>query len=306
MKAEEQNRSENVCPELEAFLDHIRLERGLSANTAVGYRRDIAKFVQFLREGNKTATSAELEDGQKYIAKIRARGLKNSSIARNVSSLRSFYNYLAMAAIIEANPMALLPTPRNLRPLPNSLSVEDVQRLIESADVSTPSGARDRALWETMYGSGLRVSEVVDLEFGDLDAENGWLLVRGKGSKERWVPLSQPARDWLERYIKDVRPLFGGKRLSTRKIFLNARGGPLTRQGVWHLLKRYAARISPPVRISPHGLRHSCATHLLEGGADLRTVQEFLGHVDISTTQIYTHVDRSYLKEVHRSFHPRG
>lgn len=306
MTADVQYETENICPELEAFLDHIRLERGLSANTATGYRQDIAKFVQFLRHQDKSVTSANLDDGRQYIAEIRQTGLKDASVARHISSLRSFYNYLALAAIVETNPMALLRTPRNLRPLPHSLSVEDVERLIESADVTTPLGVRDRALWETMYGSGLRVSEVVNLEFGDLDGENGWLLVRGKGSKERWVPLSQQAGQWLERYIKEVRPRLVGRQLAGRKIFLNAKGKPLTRQGVWHLLKHYAARLSPPLRISPHGLRHSCATHLLEGGADLRTVQEFLGHADISTTQIYTHVDRSYLKEVHRSFHPRG
>lgn len=294
------------CPELEAFWDHLRLERGLSANTCIAYRNDLSKFIVFMRARNAEITGAELADGIQYVAEIKQTGLKDSSIARHISSLRSFYNYLNMSAVIERNPMTLLRTPRKLRPLPHSLSVEEVTRLIEAADVGTPLGVRDRALWETMYGSGLRVSEAIGLEFGDLDAENGWLLVRGKGSKERWVPLSQPAQDWTGKYLREVRPLLENNRAKTRKIFLNAKGRPLTRQGVWHLLKQYAARISPPVKISPHGLRHSCATHLLEGGADLRTVQEFLGHADITTTQIYTHVDRNYLKEVHRSFHPRG
>lgn len=306
MVADEEPTVLQEFPELEAFLDHVRLERGLSDNTAKAYRRDAVEFIAFLRRRDREIIAARLDDGQQYIAEIRRRGLRDSSVARHVSSLRSFYNFLNMAAIVEINPMTLLRTPRAIRPLPHSLSVADVTRLIESANVRTPLGIRDRALWETMYGSALRVSEAVDLEFGDLDIENGWLLVHGKGSKERWVPLSRPTQDWLNRYLSDVRPLLAGNHSQNRKVFLNAKGGPLTRQGVWHLLKQYAARLSPSIQISPHGLRHSCATHLLEGGADLRTVQEFLGHADITTTQIYTQVDRSYLKEVHRSFHPRG
>ncbi len=306
MTLELQSQIERECPELASFLDHIRLERGLSANTSLGYRRDLSGFMEFLRKKGKEVFTADIEDGQKYIAVMRAKGLKDSSIARHISSLKSFYNYLTLASIIDVSPMALLRTPRSMRPLPHSLSVEDVTRLIESADTEKPLGIRDRALWETLYGSALRVSEDVDLEFGDIDGENGWLLIRGKGSKERWVPLNRPAQEWLEKYTEEVRPILTGRGKQTHKVFLNARGKALTRQGIWHLLKQYAIRLSPPIKISPHGLRHSCATHLLEGGADLRSVQELLGHSDISTTQIYTQVDRSYLKEVHRSFHPRG
>ena len=306
MITEKQECGESTCPELDAFMNHIHLERGLSDNTGTGYRQDLHKFIRFLKKHNTTIIEARIEVGREYVAEIRRSGLKNSSVARHISSLRSFYNFLAISGIIEINPMALLRLPRSFRPLPHSLSAEDVKRLIESADVSTPLGIRDRALWEIMYGSGLRVSEAITMEFGDMNGEEGWLLIRGKGEKERWVPLSRPGCKWTQKYLREVRLLLTGNQNKTRKIFLNARGRPLTRQGVWHLLKQYAARLSPPVQISPHGLRHSCATHLLEGGADLRTVQEFLGHSDISTTQIYTHVDRSYLKEVHRSFHPRG
>ncbi len=295
-----------ISPELDAFLDHIRLERGLAANTEMSYRRDLAKFIRNLNQEHRDVTQVDIEDARHFIADLQARGLKNSSIARHVSSLRSFYNFLHNAGIIKKNPLALLQTPRTVRPLPHSLSVEDVTRLIESPDTNTPLGIRDRAMWEVMYGSGLRVSEAVALEFGDVDRDENWLLIRGKGSKERWVPLSKPAKRWLDRYLREVRPLLVRQPSSTRAIFVNARGKPLTRQGIWHLLKRYSSRLSPPIDISPHGLRHSCATHLLEGGADLRTVQEFLGHTDISTTQIYTHVDRHYLQEVHRTFHPRG
>ncbi len=299
-------------PELEAFLDHIRLERGLSENTCDGYRRDVSDFLTFLGAQGKSAPQATLQDGQGHASLLRRRGLKASSATRHISALRSFYNYLTISAIVDANPMALLLSPKTVRPLPHVLSAEDVERLIEAPDLNDLLGMRDRALWETMYSSGLRVSEAVGLEFGDLDLENGWILVRGKGSKERWAPLGQAAKNWLEKYLKECRPLLApphpGATVShnPRCIFVNARGKPLTRQGVWHLLKNYAARISPPLDVHPHTLRHSCATHLLEGGADLRTVQEFLGHADISTTQIYTHVDRHYLKEVHRTFHPRG
>lgn len=306
MIIKEEISEETGYPELAAFLDHLQLERGLSINTVISYRRDLVKFLDFARKNHITITEALLDTGREYISAIRKSGLKNSSIARHISSLRSLYNYLASSGIMEANPMILLRLPRQVRPLPYSLSVEDVKRLIESTDLNTPLGVRDRALWELMYGSGLRVSEVVELAFGDFDGEESWLLIRGKGDKERWVPVSRPGREWTRAYIKEVRPLLTGNRKGTNRIFVNARGKPLTRQGVWHLLKQYASRLSPPIQISPHGLRHSCATHLLEGGADLRTVQEFLGHTDISTTQIYTHVDRSYLKEVHRSFHPRG
>jgi integrase/recombinase XerD len=295
-----------ICPELEAFLYHIKMERGLSDNTELSYRRDLTRFINFLNKRDKVVPSAVLDDAREYIADIRKQGLKDASIARHISSLRSFYNYLALESILPTNPMILLRTPRRFRPLPHSLTAADVKRLIESSDVNTPLGIRDRALWETMYGSGLRVSEAIGLEFGDLDLDEGWILVRGKGQKERWVPLSRQAREWTLHYLNEIRPLLAGVSSTIRNIFLNARGKSLTRQGVWHLLKQYAARISPPITISPHGLRHSCATHLLEGGADLRTVQEFLGHSDITTTQIYTDVDRHYLKEVHRSFHPRG
>lgn len=298
--------NETTSPELEAFLGHIQLERGLSKHTYSGYKQDLSKFIAFLALHNKGVTSASVEDGRRFIGEIRSQGLKDSSVARKISSLKSFYNYLTISAIVDSNPMTLLRTPRILRPLPRSLSVEEVARLIEAPDVSGPLGIRDRALWETIYAGGLRVSEALGLEFGDLDAENGWILVRGKGSKERWVPIGKSAGEWLSKYLKDARPLLIKGRTIIRKLFLNARGKPLTRQGIWHLLRGYASRLTPPLNLSPHVLRHCCATHLLEGGADLRTVQEFLGHSDISTTQIYTHVDRSYLKEVHRSFHPRG
>jgi integrase/recombinase XerD len=303
-----------ACAELDAFLDHLRLERGLSENTCDSYRRDISGYALFLQARGRGIAQATLEDGQGYSARLRLKGLKASSAARHISALRSFYNYLTIAAIVDVNPMTLLAGPKVSRPLPHVLSAHDVGRLIESPDVTDSLGLRDRALWETMYSAGLRVSEAVGLEFGDLDLENDWILVRGKGAKERWAPLGQAAHRWIEKYLKDIRPLLAGRHrykgevtaAPTRHIFVNSRGRPLTRQGVWHLLKGYAARLVPPLNVHPHTLRHSCATHLLEGGADLRTVQEFLGHADISTTQIYTHVDRQYLKEVHRTFHPRG
>lgn len=305
MSAEE-SKSPFSCPELEAFIDHLQMERGLSPNTCDSYRRDLEDFVGYLQARGRQAPQATLEDGQQYTGLMRRRGLRTSSAARKISALRSFYNYLNMAAIIPANPMALLTGPHLTRPLPHILSVEDVSRLIEAPDVSDPSGLRDRAMMEVMYASGLRVSEAAGIEFGDLDMEESWILIRGKGSKERWVPLGESAAHWVNRYLKEARPLLCGRNRGCRTVFLNRRGNPLSRQGIWFVIKGYAANLIPPLQVHPHTLRHCCATHLLEGGADLRTVQEFLGHADISTTQIYTHIDRNYLKQIHRSFHPRG
>jgi integrase/recombinase XerD len=300
------NTDEHRYPELEAFLDHLRMERGLSLNTCVSYRRDLLDFLGYLSTQDKMATAATLLDGKQYAGSLRRRGLKSSSAARRISALRSFYNYLTFAAIISENPMALLSGPKIVRPLPRILSVEDVSRLIESPDTSCEGGLRDRAMMEILYASGLRVSEAAGMEFGDLDLGEGWVLIRGKGSKERWAPMGESAAHWINRYLKEARPLLCKRNHSCRTVFLNARGKPLTRQGIWHVIKGYASSLSPPLLVHPHTLRHCCATHLLEGGADLRTVQEFLGHADISTTQIYTHTDRSYLREIHRSFHPRG
>jgi integrase/recombinase XerD len=294
------------CPELEAFMDHLRLERGLSLNTCTSYRKDIENFLAFLSRTGVTLSGASIAEGQRYGAELRRKGLKDSSIARHISALRSFYNFLMGSAVLQNNPMALLQTPHIRRPLPHVLTATDVVRLLEAPDTSDTLGIRDRAMWELMYSSALRVSEVTGLKFGDLDLEDGWALIRGKGSKERWVPVGESARDWVKKYLREARPQLIRTAKNVQWIFLNSRGKPLTRQGVWQLLKSYAARLSPPLNLHPHTLRHCCATHLLEGGADLRTVQEFLGHADISTTQIYTQVDRNYLREVHRSFHPRG
>ncbi len=294
------------CPELEAFMDHLRLERGLSHNTCASYRKDIENYLNFLSRIGGTLHQASIAEGQRYSAELRRKGLKDSSIARHISALRSFYNFLIGAAVLQNNPMALLKTPHIRRPLPHVLTPADVVRLLEAPNTNEILGIRDRAMWELMYSSALRVSEITGLKFGDLDLENGWALIRGKGSKERWVPVGESARDWVKKYLREARPQLIRTAKNMPAIFLNSRGKPLTRQGVWHLLKSYAARLSPPLDIHPHTLRHCCATHLLEGGADLRTVQEFLGHADISTTQIYTQVDRNYLREVHRSFHPRG
>lgn len=295
-----------ACPELEAFMDHLRLERGLSLNTCISYRKDIENFLAFLSRTGGTLIQASIEDGQKYGAELRHKGLKDSSIARHVSALRSFYNFLMGSAVLQSNPMELLQTPHIRRPLPRVLTVSDVIRLLEAPDTNEILGIRDRAMWELMYSSALRVSEVTGLKFGDLDLEDGWALIHGKGSKERWVPVGESARNWVKKYLREARPKLIRTAKQMQVIFLNSRGKPLTRQGVWQLLKSYAVHLTPPLNIHPHTLRHCCATHLLEGGADLRTVQEFLGHADISTTQIYTQVDRNYLREVHRSFHPRG
>lgn len=305
MEVDTQN--EVFCsPELEAFLDHMRLERGLASNTCDSYRLDVTDFLRFLQQNDRSVFSATLDDGQQYTVRLSQRGLRSSSLARRVSALRSFYNYLTLAAIVPDNPLTLLTAPKIHRSLPHVLSVEDTARLIEAPDPTTPSGLRDRALWELMYASGLRVSEAAGAEFGDLDLDEGGMFIRGKGDRERWAPVGQSARTWVDRYVREARPLLADPGRPVKKIFLNERGRSLTRQGIWYLLKRYAAQLVPPLDVHPHTLRHCCATHLMEGGADLRTVQEFLGHADISTTQIYTQIDRNYLKDVHRTYHPRG
>jgi integrase/recombinase XerD len=239
------------------------------------------------------------------VYRLKDSGLAPSSIRRALSSLRSYFAFLLDEGVVDSDPSERLESPRMWRRLPGALSVEEVQALLEAPDQGHPHFWRDRAILEVLYATGMRVSELVDLKVGDLDLDQGVCSVFGKGSKERLVPMGAPARMTLERYLREVRP-----RLDTGKgggrVFLNHRGRPLSRMAVWNLVKANAERAGIRGRVSPHTLRHSFATHLLEGGADLAAVQELLGHADISTTQVYTHVDREYLREVHRTFHPRG
>jgi len=291
---------------MESFLDYLTFERGLSERTLSAYQKDLGKLLEFLERRGKVGPGAiDAMDLREFVYQLKDSGLAPSTIRRAISSLRSYFGFLLEEGVLEADPSERLEAPRAGRELPDVLSVEEVQRMLEIPDPDHPMFWRDRSILEVLYATGVRVSEVVGLRLVSLDLEDGFCTVFGKGSKERMVPLGVPACRALERYLREVRPrLDRGK--GRGAVFLSHRGNPLSRMAIWNLVKKAASEAGIPGRVSPHTLRHTFATHLLEGGADLAAVQELLGHADISTTQIYTHVDREYLREVHRTFHPRA
>jgi integrase/recombinase XerD len=291
---------------IERFLDHLRFERGVSERTLDAYQHDVVRMAGFLAaRGTADPGAAAAADLRRLVLQLKDIGLAASTIARNISAIRTYFGFLIAEDLVTRDPSEKLQSPRGIRGLPDVLSIAEIERLLEAPDLAHPLAWRDRALLEFMYGSGVRVSEAVTLPVRNLLLEEEVALVQGKGAKERVVPVGRRALGALSLYLREVRPRLD-RRQSEGRVFLNARGRPLTRMGVWKILRRHVdgAGIERPV--SPHTLRHSFATHLLEGGADLMAVQEMLGHADISTTQIYTHVDRRYLSEVHRSFHPRA
>jgi integrase/recombinase XerD len=291
---------------LELFSDFLRFERGLSDRTVRAYERDVYRLIKSLREGG-VAEPAEVDVGhlREHVQALSRRGLARSSIRRARSSVRSYFGFLLQEGVIDEDPSVRLDAPRATRSLPDVLSVEEVVRVLEAPEPDHPLCWRDRAVLEFHYASGVRVSELADLRLGALDLELGLCTVFGKGSKERVVPVGSAARVAMRRYLRDLRPKLD-RRGDTDAVFLTWRGRPLSRMTVWTIVRDNARRAGIDKRVSPHTLRHSCATHLLEGGADLAVVQELLGHADIATTQIYMHVDREYLREVHRTYHPRG
>ena len=294
-----------LAERLDRFLGYLRVERGLSENSLEAYSRDIARFLNSLGEEKTRPTDISSEDVLKYVMAI-SRYMAPRSVARNLSAIKTFFRFLASEGEISANPARLVDSPRIPRTLPDTMTVAEVERLLENVAPTSPLGLRDRAMLELMYGTGVRVSELVSLKLLDIYLEAGFVRVFGKGSKERLVPFGGKAEKALRDYLREGRPkIFSQKRTDSPYLFLNARGRPLTRQGFWKILKRYAARAGLSKRITPHSLRHSFASHLLEGGADLRSVQAMLGHADISTTQIYTHVTRERLRQVHEACHPR-
>jgi len=287
-------------------MDYLSFERGLSDRTLSAYQRDLEKLLAFLEEqGRGDPGEISPQDLRDYVFHLKDSGLAPSSIRRMLSSLRGYFAFLLEEGVLEADPSERIQSPRTGRKLPDVLSVEDVQKILEAPSPDHPLFWRDRSILEVLYATGMRVSELVDLRIGNLDLEEGICSVFGKGSKERLVPLGGPACRALDRYLREIRPWLDLGRGEGR-VFLNQRGRPLTRGAIWGFVKKYTSRAGVTGTVSPHTFRHSFATHLLEGGADLAAVQELLGHADISTTQIYTHVDREYLKEVHRTFHPRG
>ncbi len=291
---------------LRPFLDHLSLERGLSPRTLDAYGRDVGRLIAYLREqGVERPGAASAAHLREYIYTLKDQGLAPTSIRRNISAIRTYFAFLLAEGHVVADPSERLEPPRVWRRLPGVLSRQEVERLLEAPDPADPLYWRDRALLEFAYASGVRVSELITLKVRDVSIEEGFATVFGKGAKERLVPIGRSAVRALDVYLREIRPRLetgGGKGV----VFLNARGRPLTRMGVWKILRKHVERAGISKRVTPHTLRHSFATHLLEGGADLAAVQEMLGHADISTTQIYTHIDREYLRDVHRKFHPRG
>ena len=291
---------------LPRFADFIALEQGLSRRTQEAYRRDLERFAQYAgTRGASAPLDVTARMLREYVYHLKDLGLSPSSIRRNVSAVRSYFRFLTGDGVVVRDPSERLETPKRWRTLPEVLTVEEVQKLLASPTLDDPLVFRDRALLELAYGAGLRVSEWITLGVRDLMLDEGLVRVFGKGSKERLVPIGRSAIGAAAIYLRELRPKLE-KGEGKGMLFLNARGRPLTRMGAWKILRGYVERAGITRHVSPHTLRHSFATHLLEGGADLRAVQEMLGHVDIATTQIYTHVDREYLRKVHRDYHPRG
>ena len=290
---------------LHGFGDYLALEQGASPLTREAYRRDLARFATYARvkraAGPHEATPRLL---RQYVYHLKDLGLAPASIRRNISAVRTYFRFLLGEGLVVSDPSDRLDTPRRWLTLPEVLTVAEVERILAAVTLDEPFAFRDRALLELAYGAGLRVSEWITLGVRDVLLEDALVRVLGKGGKERLVPLGRSAVAAAAVYLRELRPRL--ERGSGRGVLLlNARGAPLTRMGAWKLLRKYVNKAGIAKRVTPHTLRHTFATHLLEGGADLRAVQEMLGHADISTTQIYTHVDREYLRTVHRQFHPR-
>ncbi len=289
----------------EQFQDYLGFERGLSERTVSSYTRDLTRWVTFLdQRGVGDPAQVTATHLREWVFALRDAGLAASSIRRAQSAVRTYFAFLLSEGVVEVDPTERLESPKVGRRLPDFLTHREVERLLEAPDPSRPLYWRDKAILELLYASGVRVSELVELALSNVDPDEGFITVFGKGSKERLVPVGGPALRAVGRYLREVRPEL--IREPTDRIFLNARGRPLSRMAVWSLVKASAQRAGIVKKVSPHTLRHTFATHLLEGGADLAAVQQLLGHADISTTQIYTHVDREYLREVHRKYHPRA
>ena len=288
---------------LERFLDSLLLERGLSPRTVSAYGSDLKRFRLDLEKRGIGPVGASQQDIADHLRTLRKRGLAPRSIARALVSVRGFFDHLVDSGDREDNPSANLSAPRLWRKLPSVLSETEVEAILEAPNTSTPLGLRDRAMLEALYATGMRVSELVELELAQLRLELGFVVVRGKGDKERVVPFGDNAEVWLGRYLREARPrLHKGRH---ERVFVNSRGGPLSRQGFWKRLRGYGNACGIE-KVSPHVMRHSFATHLLENGADLRSVQMMLGHADVSTTQIYTHIHATRLRGLYDRFHPRS
>ena len=292
-------------PDLDMFLEHLVVERGLRQNSLEAYHRDLVRYVTYLGERGRRATALDRAEVSRYLLSLREAGLSPRSVARHLSAIRQFHRFLVRAGRTTEDPTAHLEAPRPWQRLPGVLSTEEVDRLLAARDGATPRNLRNRAMLELMYASGLRVSELVGLRLADVDFSLGIVRVTGKGDKERLVPVGETAVTSLRAYLRDGRPRLEKGRPS-EYLFLGQHGRGLTRQMFWQLIKRAALAAGITTAVTPHTLRHSFATHLLERGADLRSVQLMLGHADIGTTQIYTHLSRGHLKAIYDKFHPRA
>lgn len=291
---------------LQDYLNYLSVERGLSENTLESYRRDLLQYFSYLKE-KKSLTIKEANQATVigYLLQMQARGKATATLSRSLAAIKSYYHFLFRENEISRDPTINLDAPKQEKRLPRVLSVEDIGRLLEQPELKQPAGIRDRAMLEVLYATGLRVSELVSLKINDLNLETAYLKCYGKGAKERIVPVGSMATKYLRLYLEHARKFLASSTVEDT-LFLNHHGKGLTRQGFWKIIKKYAEGLSVHMEITPHTLRHSFATHLLENGADLRSVQEMLGHADISTTQIYTHLTKSKIKEVYDQTHPRA
>ncbi|MDP2982800.1 MAG: site-specific tyrosine recombinase XerD [Candidatus Latescibacter sp.] len=288
------------------YVTFLDVEEGLSPNTLEAYLHNVGRYISYLKtRGISSPAGVQKKHVMDFLDELRSLELSPASISRNFSAVRSYHHFLYRESICSVDPTETVEILTSHRKLPDTLSIEEVIRLIESPDTTEPTGLRDRAMLEFAYATGVRVSELVGITEQNILFKENLVRITGKGSKERIVPLGSTAKEKVLEYIARGRPLLVGK-IPRETLFLNARGGPLTRMGFWKILRKYVILAGITKHTSPHTLRHSFATHLLEGGADIRVLQELLGHSNIATTEIYTHIDREYLKEVHRTFHPRA
>lgn len=292
---------------LKEYLSVLKLEKNLSDNTVSSYKNDINSFLQFI-ESRKIEDLSSIKQNHiaDFFKSLKEIGLTSSSAARYYSSLKGFFTYLFLSRYITENPIEKISSPKLSKNLPSVLTVEETDSVLSQPDTNNKLGLRDKAVLELLYACGTRVSELINIKISDLFFADDVIRVFGKGSKERIIPIGSSAVKWINKYLKESRVLLMKKAKSANYLFLNNRGTKLSRMGVWKIVDRYVKEAGIEKEVHPHTFRHSFATHLLEGGADLRAVQEMLGHADISTTQIYTHIDRDYIKQVHKDFHPRG
>lgn len=290
---------------LELFLDHLSLERGLSGNTRAAYSADIEAFMDMLRKiGIDSVNAVSRDHILRFLMTGKKRGLKPSTIARELVAIKVFFRYLEQEGLLGQNVTESMEGPKLWKVLPTTLTMKEIERLLNAPDSNTKFGVRDRAILETFYATGLRVSELASLRTDSIHPEEGYLRCTGKGRKERIVPISRGAIEHIERYLRESRPLLARDE-EERTLFLTSRKGSFSRKSLWGMIRKYALAVGIDKRIGPHTLRHSFATHLLANGAPLRVIQEMLGHSDIATTQIYTHVDQGQLMSAHQQFHPR-